>query len=88
MIGKDAAVPRRFEFILLIGKFQHETDQGDKYLAIFVELDLADTPDLAKSLDRDGFLLDHVRQGIVREDDIGRHFLPFGDLAAQLAQGV
>lgn len=49
---------------------------------------LPHAPDVAELVQGDRFLLHHVFQGIVGEDDISRRMLSLGNLLAKLAEGV
>ena len=63
-------------------------DPSHEHLPVPVQLDLPHAPDVAELVQGDRFLLHHVFQGIVGEDDISRRMLSLGDLLAKLSEGV
>ena len=77
-----------FLFLFLFRQTKDKADQGDEYLAVFVQLELSDTSYFAELVERNRFLTDHIFEGVIRKEDISRGMFAFGNLLTELLQGV
>ena len=59
-----------FLFLFLFRQTKDKADQGDEYLAVFVQLELSDTSYFAELVERNRFLTDHIFEGVIRKEDI------------------
>ena len=55
-----------FLFLFLFRQTKDKADQGDEYLAVFVQLELSDTSYFAELVERNRFLTDHIFEGVGR----------------------
>ena len=77
-----------FLFLFLFRQTKDKADQGDEYLAVFVQLEPSDTSYFAELVERNRFLTDHIFEGVIRKEDISRGMFAFGNLLTELLQGV
>ena len=77
-----------FLFLFLFRQTKDKADQGDEYLAVFVQLELSDTSYFAELVERNRFLTDHIFEGVIRKEDISRGMFAFGNLLAELLERI